>query len=121
MGGQTYNVSQPQSQVTREKSPDWKSHSCGDVHSLMRNQGGAILQGGSKSPILTGMYGGPLQAIESLDLSVTELYGWGLQFLATLPHLKDLNLCGTNISDDGLRHLLGLQRLETLKVNGNKG
>jgi len=89
--------------------------------------------------------GGPLQYIETLDLSVTELFGWGLQFLARFPHLKslnlfstkvsddalvhltesrtllELNLCGTNISDAGLQHLKALDKLESLKVSGNKG
>merc|ERR1712159_255719 len=89
--------------------------------------------------------GGPLSNIESLDLSVTELFGWGLQFLSQLPNLKslnlfstkvsdegllhisshrtlvELNLCGTNITDRGVQHLLGLESLEILKVSGNKG
>merc|ERR1712005_32113 len=88
---------------------------------------------------------GPLHGIEVLDLSVTEVAGWGLHFLGQLPNLKslnlfstkvsdeglqhiaghrvlvDLNLCGTDITDLGIRHLLGLISLVTLKVSGNKG
>jgi len=86
-----------------------------------------------------------LSRIETLDLSVTELFGWGLEFLSELPRLKalnlfstkvsdemlvhladhptleELNLCGTNISDCGLAHLVGCRQLESLKVSGNKG
>jgi len=89
--------------------------------------------------------GGPLQRIEVLDLSVTEVAGWGLHFLGQLPNLRslnlfstkvsdeglqhiaghrvlvDLNLCGTDITDIGVPHLLGIVSLVTLKVSGNKG
>jgi len=123
----------------------WKSNSCNDIGGLMRRQVrpvGDVKPSGSASPNLEG---GPLHNIETLDLSVTELFGWGLQFLGQLPHLKslnlfstkvsdegmvhiaghrslvDLNLCGTNITDLGVHHLTGLESLEELKVSGNKG
>jgi len=136
--GQTCDMS---TASPKEQKIDWKSHSCGDVHSLMRNQAPPI-SGLSAGQTIKG---GPLQYIETLDLSVTELFGWGLQFLARFPHLKslnlfstkvsddalvhltesrtllELNLCGTNISDAGLQHLKALDKLETLKVSGNKG
>jgi len=127
---------------------DLKSNSCSDIHRLLRKEREEIAMHDRKPSAVTApvdLQGGPLYNIETLDLSVTELFGWGLQFLGQLRHLKslnlfstkvsdeglvhiaghrslvDLNLCGTNITDMGLQHLLGLVSLEELKVSGNKG
>ena len=87
----------------RGEAKDWKSQSAGDVRSLMgcpvETKSGCLTQG----PPLT--QGHPLTQIESLDLSVTELFGWGLQFVGELRHLRALNLFSTKVSDEALVHL----------------
>ena len=56
-------------------------------------------------------------------LSLRGLYGIndaGLECLAAAPNLRALDLAGTSITSNGLRHLLRLPRLETLGLDSTR-
>jgi hypothetical protein len=59
-----------------------------------------------------------IPAVETLDLTDTEVDDRAMGQLAHLHQLKDLSLFGTKITDDGLRHLSGLENLEHLSLSG---
>lgn len=59
-----------------------------------------------------------IPAIETLDLSGTDVDDHAAQKLAGLHQLRNLCLEGTKVSDDGLRHLSGLKNLEHLHLGG---
>jgi internalin A len=58
-----------------------------------------------------------IPTVEALDLSETEVDDEAAQKLADLHQLRDLYLFDTKISDDGLRHLSGLENLEHLSLS----
>jgi hypothetical protein len=59
-----------------------------------------------------------LGPLEDLDLSGSEVTDDGLQCLTRLPELRKLNLADTAVTDAGLRPLAGLPRLEELDLSG---
>lgn len=50
--------------------------------------------------------------LELVDLAGTQVTDDGIKHLASIATLREINLCGTQISDDGLRCLSTLARLE---------
>ena len=59
-----------------------------------------------------------LKRLRELNLAGRAVTDDGLANLAGLPNLKVLDLSGTLVSDAGMRHLLGLARLEELNLRG---
>lgn len=55
-----------------------------------------------------------IPAIESLDVTGTQMTDHSARKLAKLIHLRSLSLAGTEITDDGLRHISSLHNLEQL-------
>ena len=55
-----------------------------------------------------------IDRVVEVDLEGTEITDDGLQHLSSLPNLGCLRLDGTRISDDGLKHLSGLANLQEL-------
>jgi tetratricopeptide (TPR) repeat protein len=56
--------------------------------------------------------------VVALDLAFLRVADNQLQVLTFFPHLREVDLTGTDVSDIGLEMLPGMQRLESLKLRG---
>jgi hypothetical protein len=57
------------------------------------------------------------KSLESLDVSYTSVRGDGLRFLNGLSKLKELDLSGVKLSDEGFAAVCELRNLRTLRLN----
>lgn len=58
-----------------------------------------------------------LPKLKSLNLSGTDITGFGFEYLAKLDKLRTLDLRGTNLKNDALKHLVSCRNLETLLLS----
>lgn len=54
--------------------------------------------------------------VSILNIGYTRVYDPGLIWLQEMPNLRVLSLAGTNVTDEGLRHLIRCRRLQVLNL-----
>ena len=59
-----------------------------------------------------------MKGVESVTLYSTSISGTGMQYIATLPDLKELNLYAADVSNDGLAAVRGHPTLDTIRMIG---
>src|SRR5260370_2765498 len=103
-----------------------------DVATWVESQGGRVTRDASSRVVAIHLRGSwvtdsdlgmleRLPNLRKLDLSYTHITDLGLERLKPLPGITELNLCyAEHVTDEGLAHLKGWQKLEGLNMPGRK-